>query len=85
MFMFRLYHYALGDLWDRAVRVKGFPTVSADTWKYICEVAMGLEKEHPSVVPAGELWVAKGFCIDLIPDWEIGFEGVKSVLVEEVA
>ena len=82
-FLSRLYSYAFGDLWDKAAHVDGYPCVSTNTWKYICDAAIKIDKEkHPDVL-AGGLWLNRGFTTRPIPDWEIGFESVEGVEVAE--
>jgi len=82
-FVCRLYSYALGDLWDKAVQIDGHPRVSPDTWKYICDAAIKIDKEqHPGVL-AGGMWLNLGFTTGDMPDWEIGFETVEKIKVGE--
>lgn len=60
--------------WDEIKEVKGWPAVSADTWKAICRKCMDWDTKKVPHVMAGGAWLNQGFTSSGEPPlnlWEV--------------
>ena len=47
-----------------AKKLKGYPSIGDEGWKYICKKFMQLDQKYHPEVMAGGLWMNKGFSVD---------------------
>lgn len=73
-----LYKIAFPD-WDKIKEIDGFPCVSNETGKYICQKFMEFDKENHPTVMAGGIWLNNGFSIDSMEDWKVDTSKVNSI------
>jgi hypothetical protein len=68
-----LYKLAYPTLWDRVLKVNGYPSISKVTAEYIMGKAMEFDKEHHPKVMCGGLWLNNGFSTldETVPDWVV--------------
>lgn len=78
-----LYRLAFGDAYDHISKMKGWPTISDATAKYIYGLAIAFDKKHHPGVFAGGAWMNKGMSSEKdFPDWQVRLcDGVMEVEV----
>ncbi len=78
-----LYKLAIPQ-WDAVHKVKGYPAINNETWKYICRKAMAFDKEHHPQVLAGGAWINKGFSAgETVPEWQADLSSVTLEMLEQ--